>query len=282
MFSFCSPESCCPTFKRPDGDDRLNAMRESEEPLTCGVGIGLRYDSTKQKIVVGSLAPGDFFEEQEAVGCVVSYVGISMITGGPAHRSYKIENDDALIRIDGTEISSMKPSQLGPLLQGPRGSIVNLDLIRYENNEEIPIRVSLVRNWIMPPPASNRLGYLSVIIFASRAMTCFRQRERPKHPVALNNKQASRPAAESAPGKLVPAYPPASAAGSPRRPGATARRAKPPQLDGIVRPSIFRPTVCQASGGIGTGRRLQPWAGWRGRRVRARMGTINIQTREFD
>ena len=201
MFSFCSPESCCPTFKRPDGDDRLNAMRESEEPLTCGVGIGLRYDSTKQKIVVGSLAPGDFFEEQEAVGCVVSYVGISMITGGPAHRSYKIENDDALIRIDGTEISSMKPSQLGPLLQGPRGSIVNLDLIRYENNEEIPIRVSLVRNWIMPPPASNRLGYLSVIIFASRAMTCFRQRERPKHPVALNNKQASRPAAESAPGK---------------------------------------------------------------------------------
>ena len=82
----------------------------------------------------------------------------SLAPGGPAFKSYKIEKDDALIKIDGTEISSMKPSQLGPLLQGARGSVVQLELIRYTDDNEIPFRVSLVRNWNMAQLNSNASG----------------------------------------------------------------------------------------------------------------------------
>ena len=135
MFRFCEPESCCPTFKRQDDGERLDNVSAARDNATCGVGIGLRYDSVRQKIVVGSLAPG-----------------------GPAFKSYKIEKDDALIKIDGTEISSMKPSQLGPLLQGARGSVVQLELIRYTDDNEIPFRVSLVRNWNMAQLNSNASG----------------------------------------------------------------------------------------------------------------------------
>jgi C-terminal processing protease CtpA/Prc len=126
MFRFCEPESCCPTFKTRVDGERLDGIGPNGENGTCGVGIGLRFDSVRQKIVVGSLAPG-----------------------GPAYKSFKIEKDDALLKIDGKEISSMKPSQLGPLLQGARGSVVQLELVRYVDNYEVPIKVSLVRNWNM-------------------------------------------------------------------------------------------------------------------------------------
>jgi C-terminal processing protease CtpA/Prc len=134
MFNFCEPSNCCPALKRQDGvefaDDRVGIRSDDVRP--CGVGIGLRYDSERQSIAVGSLAPG-----------------------GPAQKSSKIEKDDILLKIDGKDVRSSKPSQLGPYLTGPKGSIVKLDLLRYVDGTEYRFTVALVRNWSMPA-GSNR------------------------------------------------------------------------------------------------------------------------------
>jgi C-terminal processing protease CtpA/Prc len=144
MFNFCEPSVCCPTIKRQDGglsDDKMDLRNEDLKP--CGVGIGLRYDSDRQSIAVGSLAPG-----------------------GPAYLSEKIQKDDILLRIDGKDVRSSKPSQLGPYLTGPKGSIVKLDLVRYVDGAEHPFSVALVRNWSMPP-GSSRVSSRLILILGS-------------------------------------------------------------------------------------------------------------------
>jgi hypothetical protein len=148
MFNCCEPSVCCPTIKRQDEgfpDGRMGIRNDDVGP--CGVGIGLRYDSCRQNIAVGSLAPG-----------------------GPAHKSEKIEKDDILLKIDGRDVRSSKPSQLGPYLTGPKGSIVKLDLVRYVDGTEYPFTVALVRNWSMPPGSSRISRFVGAFPFFHSSM----------------------------------------------------------------------------------------------------------------
>ncbi len=146
MFNCCEPSRPSvrgPSIKKQEGsspDERLDLRNDFLRP--CGVGIGLRYDSDRQIIAVGSLAPG-----------------------GPAHKS-AIEKDDILLKIDGKDVRSSKPSQLGPYLTGPKGSIVKLDLLRLVDGTEYPFTVALVRNW----SASSGSSRVSV---SSRLVWCF-------------------------------------------------------------------------------------------------------------
>ena len=96
-------------------EDNLNA--------TYGVGIGLYYDGKNDGISVGSIA-----------------------TNGPAFECDLIKVGDVLVSVDGMEVACMKPSDLGPLLQGPHGSQVYLEF-RRTTPSPLEYRVVLSRLW---------------------------------------------------------------------------------------------------------------------------------------
>mmetsp|Transcript_11373 Transcript_11373/g.27888 ORF Transcript_11373/g.27888 Transcript_11373/m.27888 type:complete len:130 (+) Transcript_11373:27-416(+) len=108
--------------KPPGGSDTPSGKGSGEQR----VGIGITFEEGKDgELMIKKLAPG-----------------------GPAELSGKAEVGDVLFEVDGTNVYTTDPKQIGPILLGSEGTAVELRFKRPSTGELV--KLNLVRGPAKP------------------------------------------------------------------------------------------------------------------------------------
>jgi len=110
------------------------------EGAPCGIGVQFRANSTGALVVA------------------------SILKGGPAFQTGKVEEHDVLAEVNGVDVYRKPPSQIGKMLVGKEGTSVRVVFLRHIIGNPIPDKIKVtfirgeVRTFSCTPQCLKQLG----------------------------------------------------------------------------------------------------------------------------